>query len=79
MVKTVANAMTFEDMQPRKVGKVKKIKVTSAPKVNKDVAPRKAYKQAKSYHKEQIRLLKADIKKHKLLIKQAKLSYKLSK
>lgn len=78
MGKTTANAMTFEDMQPRKVGKVKKIKVTSAPKV-KNVSSRKAYKEAKSYHKEQIRLLKTDIKKHKLLIKQAKLSYKLSK
>ena len=37
------------------------------------------YKTAKALHKNEIKKLHADIRKHKLLIKQAKLTYKLSK
>lgn len=37
------------------------------------------YKKAKAEHKAQIKTLKADIKRHKLLTKQAKNIYKLSK
>jgi len=39
----------------------------------------KVYKDTKAEHKAQIKQLRSDIHKHKLLIKQAKLSYKLNK
>lgn len=37
------------------------------------------YKKAKSIHKAEIKQLKRDIRTHKLLIKQAKISYQLTK
>lgn len=37
------------------------------------------YKRVKQLHKREIKQAKADIKKHKLLIKQARITYKLSK
>jgi len=78
--KTASKAMTFEKTTPRKIGKKpKKIKVTSEPKHSTGNTARDAYKVAKNYHKEQIADLKIEIKRQKLLIKQAKIQYKLSK
>jgi len=80
MGKTASKAMTFEKTTPRKIGKKpKKIKVTSEPKHSTGNTARDAYKVAKNYHKDQITALKTEIKRQRLLIKQAKISYKLSK
>lgn len=70
------NVMEFEET-PVKAIKTKKEKPTV--KSTTKPTPRDEYKQAKATHKEAIKQMRADIKKHKLLIKQAKLTYKLSK
>ena len=41
--------------------------------------PKQVYKVTKRLHRQEIKKLRADIKKHKLLIKQARVTYKLTK
>jgi len=46
---------------------------------NKNSKLKATYKATKALHTKEIKQARADIRKHKLLIKQAKLTYKLSK
>lgn len=69
---SVKHAMEYEDIPLKKVNNKKEAKPEQLS--HKDI-----YKLTKTKHKDAIRQLKCDIKRHKLLIKQAKLTYKLNK
>ena len=78
-------AMDFIEMPPKEYGKKKPLtgiaksaaksttKKTKVTNMNKD-----QFKKTKAAHKAEIAKLKRDIKRHKLLIKQAKIVYKVT-
>lgn len=79
MAKSI-DGMNYEDMplfkdQPKKTGAKKMAKSTPKRKNT----PKHDYKKTVGIHKSEIAKLKHQIKKHKLMIKQAKLTYKISK
>lgn len=67
------NAEKTRKAHTRKVGKQKIVVRSSVEKAKDD------YKEAKRIHKDKIRGLKRNIKTHKLMIKQAKNTYKIIK
>lgn len=68
--------MTYEETPDKKYKQTKK-KETS--KMSKPEKAKEDYTKARATHKIAIKELKGSIKKHKLLMKQAKTVYKLSK
>lgn len=80
MAKKTIDAMKYEPTKKKQYNKkpVIHIKITDG-KGNTDMKPLNDYKETKKMHKLEIKQLKNDIHRHKLLIKQAKIMYKLSK
>lgn len=75
------DAMQYEPTKIKKHSKIAtptRIKVTDG-KEKIEMQQAKNYKETKAIHKAEIKKLKNDIKKHKLLIKQAKIVFQLSK
>lgn len=74
--------MNYELTKGKKYNKIK-IKGESEVSVikvwTKDKEARAIHKEAKAHHNAQIKQLKSDIRKHKLLKQQAKLTYRLTK
>ncbi len=78
----MSDTMDFIETPPKDYAKkaksgVAKTKITKPKKV--ENMNKEQYKKTKAAHKVAIRKLKQDIKKHKMLIKQAKLVYKITK
>lgn len=74
LIEDEINAIKTKPAHSRKVSKSKKIRVRGSVEVAKD-----NYKAAKRIHKAQIKKLRANIKSHKLMIKQARTGYRLVK
>lgn len=80
MVKKSIDAMQYEPTKKKQYNKlpILHIKVTDG-KGKTDMKPLNDYKETKKIHKLNIKQLRNDIYRHKLLIKQAKILYRLSK
>lgn len=52
---------------------------TNKTKGTKNMPPKEEFKKTKTMHKQEIKKLKSEVRQHRLLIKQAKIVYKLKK